>query len=304
MGVLLIGLGLVVVGVFVGVLAMVAYSTTPHGVARSLSMIDAAVDDHVSVSRELPFRPRLVTPLHAWMVSIARALSPNGTEARLAKLLDQAGSPEQWTVDRLLTIKGAALFVGGFFGLFVGGGLTLRGILIAAAVAVALFFVPDFLAFNLVLHRRQETGKGLSEALDMLTVCVEAGLGFDAALLQVARNLDTVIAGEFARVLSEIQIGKSRTEAFQALGERLNTPDIRNFVTALVQADRLGLPIAGVLREQTAAMRLMRRQRAEEKAQKTTIKILFPLIFCIFPSLFIVVVGPGAIRLMNAFGHM
>jgi tight adherence protein C len=136
----------------------------------------------------------------------------------------------------------------------------------------------------------------------MLSVCVEAGQGFDAALLQVARNVDGPISGEFARVLSEIQIGKSRGEAFSSMGDRVTLPEVKNFITALVQADRLGLPIAGVLREQTVNMRLVRRQKAEEKAQKVTIKILFPLMFCILPALFIVIIGPGAIRMMQAFG--
>ncbi len=107
------------------------------------------------------------------------------------------------------------------------------------------------------------------------------------------------IAGEFARVLSEIQIGKTRGEAFASLGERTTAPEVKNFVSALVQADRLGLPIAAVLREQTKEMRIVRRQRAEEQAQKVTVKILFPLLLCIFPALFIVIIGPGAIQIID-----
>ena len=146
--------------------------------------------------------------------------------------------------------------------------------------------------------------KGLADALDMLTVCVEAGQGFDAAILQVARTVSGPIAGEFARVLSEMQIGKSRGEAFSSLGERTTAPELKNFVSTLVQADRLGLPIAAVLREQTKEMRVVRRQRAEEQAQKVTVKILFPLLLCIFPALFIVIIGPGAIQIMDAFSGL
>ena len=135
----------------------------------------------------------------------------------------------------------------------------------------------------------------------MLTVCVEAGQGFDAAILQVARSVTGPIAGEFARVLSEIQIGKSRAEAFASLGERTSAPEVQTFVSTLVQADRLGLPVGVVLREQTKEMRVVRRQRAEEKAQKVTVKILFPLLLCIFPALFIVIIGPGAIQIMTSF---
>ena len=135
----------------------------------------------------------------------------------------------------------------------------------------------------------------------MLTVCVEAGQSFDGALLQVARSTTGPVAGEFARVLSEIQIGKSRGEAFSSLAQRTSVAEAKNFVTALVQADRLGLPIAGVLREQSTQMRLVRRQRAEEMAQKVPVKIVFPMILCIFPALFVVIIGPGAIRIMEAF---
>jgi tight adherence protein C len=137
----------------------------------------------------------------------------------------------------------------------------------------------------------------------MLTVCVEAGQSFDGALLQVARSVDGPIAGEFARVLSEIQIGKSRGDAFTSLAKRTSVEEAKNFVTSLVQADRLGLPIASVLREQSTQMRLVRRQRAEEKAQKVPVKIVFPMVLFIFPALFIVVIGPGAIRVMSAFSH-
>src|SRR6476646_5958319 len=150
--------------------------------------------------------------------------------------------------------------------------------------------------------RKEQKINGLADALDILSVCIETSQRFDAALLQVARNVDGPISGEFARVLSEIQIGKSRGEAFSAMGDRVTLPEVKNFITALVQADRLGLPIAGVLREQTGNMRLVRRQKAEEKAQKVTIKILFPLMFCILPALVIVTIVPGAIRMMQAFG--
>ncbi|MGL5909548.1 MAG: type II secretion system F family protein, partial [Phycicoccus sp.] len=170
--------------------------------------------------------------------------------------------------------------------------------------ALAGFYLPDLLLYNLALKRTDEVRKGLADALDMLTVCVEAGQGFDAALLQVARNVDGPIGGELARVLSEIQIGKSRGEAFAALGERTTAAEVKNFVSALVQADRMGLPISGVLREQTREMRVVRRQRAEEQAQKVTVKILFPLLLCIFPALFIVIIGPGAIRIVDTFSGL
>jgi tight adherence protein C len=160
------------------------------------------------------------------------------------------------------------------------------------------------LVYNMGAKRQDVLRRGLADALDMLTVCVEAGQGFDASILHVARSIEGPVAGEFARVLAEIQIGKSRGDAFTSLAARTKVPEIQTFVTALVQADRLGLPIGSVLREQSKQMRLIRRQRAEEKAQKVPIKILFPMLLCIFPALFIVIIGPGAIRMINTFSHL
>jgi tight adherence protein C len=135
--------------------------------------------------------------------------------------------------------------------------------------------------------------------MDLLTISVEAGLGFDAALSQVARNTTGPLAEEFFRVLQEMQIGMGRLEALRALGERNNLGDLRSFVTAMVQADAFGIPIANVLRVQSAEMRVKRRQRAEETAQKIPVKILFPLIFFMLPALFIVVAGPGVIQIID-----
>jgi tight adherence protein C len=174
----------------------------------------------------------------------------------------------------------------------------------AVGGAAAGFYLPDLLLMNMGQKRQEELRRGLADSLDMMTVCVEAGQGFDAALMQVARSVDGPVAGEFARVLSEIQIGKSRGEAFSSMAARTTVPEAKNFISALVQADRLGLPIANVLREQSHQMRLVRRQRAEEKAQKVPVKILFPMLFFIFPALFIVIIGPGAIRMIDAFSHM
>jgi tight adherence protein C len=221
----------------------------------------------------------------------------------MTRRLDLAGNPGTWTAERIMGGKGAGLLIGAAVGLLFGG-FAVRGVLFALAGGAAGFFLPDLLLYNLGLKRQEELRLGLADSLDMMTVCVEAGQGFDSALLQVARSVDGPVAGEFARVLSEIQIGKSRGEAFSSLAARTTVPEAKNFVSALVQADRLGLPIGSVLREQSNQMRLVRRQLAEEKAQKVPVKILFPMLFCIFPALFIVIIGPGAIKIMDAFSGM
>ncbi|MEO6586045.1 MAG: type II secretion system F family protein [Knoellia sp.] len=196
-------------------------------------------------------------------------------------------------------MKGAGLVVGAVLGLLYAG-FTLTGLIAAVILAAALFYLPDLLVYNTALRRQEQLRKGFADALDMLTVCVEAGQGFDAALSQVARTVTGPIGGEFARVLSEIQIGMTRAQAFQGVGERNTAPEVRNFVSALVQADRLGVPIGGVLREQTKEMRIIRRQLAEEKAQKVQVKVLFPVLLCIFPVIFVVLLGPAAISIYRA----
>jgi tight adherence protein C len=270
-------------------------------VAKSLALIERTVNERDVVKHELDARDRLISPFFNRMRALAIRLSPSGAVDRLGRMLERAGNPKGWSPDRLMAFKGVALLFGAALGFLLAGGVSLSGLLLAVLIATALFFLPDLLVYNLSLRRQETTARGLADALDMLTVSVEAGQGFDAALLQVARNVEGPIAGEFARVLSEIQIGKSRGEAFAAMGSRIPLPEVRNFTTALVQADRMGLPIASVLREQTSTMRLARRQKAEEMAQKVTVKILFPLLLCIFPALFIVIIGPGIIKYLEAF---
>jgi len=276
---------------------------TTTGVARGLEMIEESVSPQDVARSELSASDRLIIPFYTRMKRLALRFSPSGTSARLSRLLDLAGNPENLTLERLLGFKGAGLLLGGVLGLFYGG-VSLKGLLFGALGATAGFLLPDLLVMNIGTKRQEVLRRGLADALDMLTVCVEAGQGFDGAILQVARSVEGPVAGEFARVLAEIQIGKSRGAAFSSLTARTKVPEIRTFVTALVQADRLGLPIGGVLREQSVQMRLIRRQRAEEKAAKIPVKILMPMLLCIFPALFIVIIGPGAIQMIHTFSKL
>jgi tight adherence protein C len=270
------------------------------GVARSLDLIERTVNHREVGKADLPAMERLVAPLLKRTRALAQRLSPDGTNDRMVRRLDLAGNPGAWTPERIMGAKGIGLIVGGVVGLLFGG-FGLKGLLIAAAAAVAGFYLPDLLLMNIGMKRQDELRRGLADALDMLTVCVEAGQGFDAALMQVAKATTGPVSGEFARVLSEIQIGKSRGDAFSSLAGRTTVAEAKTFVSALVQADRLGLPIGNVLREQSNQMRLIRRQHAEEKAQKVPVKILFPMLLCIFPALFIVIIGPGAITIVQTF---
>ncbi|GII05873.1 type II secretion system F family protein [Planobispora takensis] len=249
------------------------------------------------------FADRVLRPLAGRFGGLAHRLTPAGMVARMNRSLTYAGNPPKWPVERVMQMKGLGLLAGGFIGLLYGSGL--GGALLVlgvAAGAAAGFFLPDLLIYNLGVRRQQEIAKTLPDILDMLTVSVEAGLGFDAAVSQVRHNAEGPMAGEFARMLREMQLGKPRTDALRAMSERTTVMELRGFASSVVQASELGIPIANVLREQAREMRLRRRQRAEEAAQKVPIKILFPLLFCLFPALFVIIIGPGALSIMELLG--
>ena len=164
------------------------------------------------------------------------------------------------------------------------------------------FFGPNLYLYQKVHERSERLQRDLPDAIDLLTISVESGLGFDAAVQQVARNTEGPLSEEFSRVLREMQIGQGRADALRALGERTNVADVRSFVGAMVQADSFGIPISQVLRVQSTEMRVKRRQRAEEKAQQVPSRSPIPLIFCILPTLFIAVMGPAVLSIMDSFG--
>jgi|CZKT01.1.fsa_nt_gi tight adherence protein C len=298
-GSVLLAGGLVALGLAItmAVVAMLPARSGLHGVAGALAAIEHRYAQHDPAAAAQAADPFAALP--GWVRGLAARLSPSGIAGTLQRRLDLAGNPARWTPDRMLGVKGLGLLVlGGLGGLFGLPSLGLT-VLCAAIGGAAGFFVPDVLLYNAGVKRQARIQALLPDALDMLTVCVEAGLGFDAALGQVARNTRGPLASEFARALQEMQIGASRSHALRAMVARTTVPELRSFVSALVQAGELGIAVATVLREQAKEMRLRRRQRAEEKAQKVPIKILFPLIFCLFPALFVVVLGPGIISIAH-----
>ena len=181
-----------------------------------------------------------------------------------------------------------------------GWAFLLSLLLVVGPLAVG-FFGPDLYLYNRAEHRSEEIRRTLADAVDLLTISVEAGLGFDAALQQVARNTEGPLAEEFSRVLREVQLGKGRTEALRALAERTNVDDLKVFVGSMVQADAFGISIGQVLRVQTAEIRIKRRQHAEAKAQQVPVKIMVPVILNVLPCLFAVIMGPAAIQMMKNF---
>lgn len=300
-GTVLLAGGLAALGLAIALLvvAVVPARPTERGVAHAL----AAIDQNYSQSSSAAAGDGdFILP--GWLRSLALRLSPSGIAAKMQRRLDLAGNPGRWTPDRILAVKGLGLIALAMLGALLGLRNPVLLILYAAIGGAMGFFLPDILLYNAGLKRQAKLQVALPDALDMLTVCVEAGLGFDAALAQVARNADGPLAAEFARALQEMQIGKSRSQALRALADRTTVPEARAFVSALVQASDLGIPIAQVLREQSKEMRVRRRQRAEGKAQQVPVKITFPLILCIFPALLVIVLGPGAINIAHSlFGR-
>lgn len=231
----------------------------------------------------------------------AAKLTPADYTRRLQRRLDVAGNPKGWEPERVLAYKGIGLLGLGLLGFALGSEYgPLVTILGLVGGALAGFYLPDLWLKNLGDKRQLELRKGLPDAIDMMTVCVEAGLGFDAAISRVALNMAEPTSLEFARVMQERQFGKSRVEALRAMSERSTVAEVRTFSSALIQSSELGISIGDVLRSQSHDMRIKRRQRAEELAQKLPVKILFPLLACIFPVLFIVVLGPAAIGIWES----
>jgi tight adherence protein C len=302
---LLIGLGALAGAVAVAVLTLAGGGGSRVDVARALAAAQPRRPDGSVAPRDQPVRQRLVVPLLRRFGGLGRALTPTEAVARLQRQLDYAGNPPGWPVERVVPVKGLTLAAGVVFGAALGSVFAgMAGAVVGVpAGAVLGLLTPDLLVYNAGLKRQQEVLLSLPDVLDTLVISVEAGLGFDAAMAQVGQNGKGPLAREMVRVLQEMQIGKSRPDALRALARRTTVPDLRTFVTAVVQAGELGVPVAGVLREHAREMRIRRRQRAEEAAQKVPIKILFPVLFCLFPALFVVILGPGVLQIMAAFAR-
>jgi tight adherence protein C len=257
-------------------------------------------------NRELarPARERLLKPFYNAALGLTRRFTPAGARDAIRRKLVMAGSPFGWDPDRVLVAKVACLSGGVVLGLLFLGlfsfawPLRVLGFL---AIALLGYWLPNVVLTNAVQRRQNEIRSALADSIDLLTICVEAGLGFDAALAHVSKNTDGPLADEFYRTLQEVQLGRSRNEAMRNLAARSNVPELRAFVLAMVQADIFGVSVANVLRIQAKDMRVKRRQLAEERAMKVPIKVLFPVLFCIFPALFVVILGPAIMRIADVF---
>lgn len=232
------------------------------------------------------------------------AAAPVGYAGWLEKQIILAGRPIGWTVSKIVTWKLVLMLVGVLFGLMfvlVGGPHPMK-VAVSLLATTLLFFLPDVLINSRAHDRQGAIRRLLPDTLDQMTIAVEAGLGFDGAMAKAARNGNGPLAEELIRVLQDMSIGRTRRESFQELERRTSSEDLRRFTRAVIQADAYGVSIGDVLRVQAGEMRLKRRQRAEEQAMKVSVKILFPLVFCLLPVLFIVLLTPAVINALSSFG--
>ena len=241
---------------------------------------------------------RTLEPLVARLAGLTRRYTPRGRITGLEQRLLLAGASGGWTVERILAVKAlVAIAVGALALLRLMVAPSLVGVLLALGIGVFGFFGPDILLRIKTDKRQQIIRRELADTVDQLTIAVQAGLGLDAAIARVAVAAEGPLAAEFARVSQDVRAGMRRGDALLAMSDRVQLPELRQLVVALAQAEKLGVPIAQTMKVQASELRLKRRQHAEEQAMKLPVKILFPMMFCIMPCLFIVILGPAAISI-------
>lgn len=251
-----------------------------------------------------PFSERVLLPLITNLAEFAMRLSPQRSTEALQHKLDLAGNPYDLTRYIGIRVLAAVLFGGlGIALTVVAKTLPFIQRVLLPVVGFGLgYYLPVLSLGRKISKRQDDIIRSLPDALDLLTICVEAGLGFDAAMARVAEKWDNELSVAFTRVLQEIQLGKLRREALRDMVDRMEVRDVSTFVAAIIQAGQLGVSLARVLRIQSDQMRVRRRQRAEEMARAATLKILPPVAFLIFPALLIVLLGPAAIQMLTVFG--
>lgn len=302
------------VSVMAGIVLLVRSLAGTHAVAKSqrlptkrsqkrvmiAGLTSGSMDVRIAML-ERPMTERVVRPGVAALARRARQLTPAELVKSLERRIALAGVGATWPIERVLAAK-----------LTLGGGGLLLGLLNLAtkpsggALLIALllvsvgYFVPDFALYHFSIKRQEEIQDELADTLDQITVTVEAGLGFEASMDRAARSGGGPLKRELSRTLRDIQLGVPRAQALENLLQRTDVRDLKNFVHAVLQSERYGIPIAQILRVQSAELRTKRRQRAEERAMKVPVKIVLPLMLCILPTLFIVLLGPAVIRISNS----
>jgi tight adherence protein C len=248
-----------------------------------------------------PAKDRLLRPIIGRLARLTGRFTPAGYAEQIKRKIEIAGNPAGMDVDRFLALKVlCSVAIPGVIWLIRGylhqSGL-LKGFLLPGVVAVCLFMFPDQSINKKMKERQKAIARKLPDILDLLVISVEAGLGFEQAIDRTIAAVPGALSDELRRTLQEIRVGKSRADAMRSLDTRCEVPELRGFIMAILQADQFGVSIGRVLRGQADEMRIKRRQKAQEKAMKAPVKMLFPLMLCIFPSLFVIILGPAAIQI-------
>jgi tight adherence protein C len=272
--------------------------------AEYASRGEVATLEEIELSQ--PFIERVVYPAAKKFGELAQRFTPQNAIVETRKKLERANAP-RWLEPTLFLSSRI------FFGLAMGGLIflvfsfspsmdvfSLSGLLMIGGFTIAGFFLPNLVIDRNIKRKQRLVLNAMPDALDLLTICVEAGLGFDAALKKVVEKWDNDLSMAFARVLQEIQLGKLRREALRDMSDRLGLPEMESFVAAVIQSEQLGVSMARVLRVQSDAMRVKRRQRAEENAQRAPIKMLLPMVFLIFPTIVLILLGPAVLQIMRS----
>ena len=297
-----LGMGGSVIVIFVGLasrrrLDVVEERLGEFGTRSALTLEEIELSD--------PFSERVIKPMLRTIANAFARLTPRRNLESIQHNLDLAGNPYGWTPAEFTGLRLAvAVFLTALaFGLtFVTRSPLQNRVLITALGALLGYVLPGIWLTLRIRTRKANILRALPDALDLLTISVEAGLGFDAAMTKVTEKWTNELSQAFTRVLIEIQMGTVRRLALRAMADRADVPELTSFVAAIIQADQLGVSLARVLHIQSEQMRIRRRQRAEELAHQAPIKMMIPLVFLIFPALFVVLLGPALPSLRSAFG--
>lgn len=302
-----IALGFVFAAVLLVALTAQSYVAERRSLYRSLRnvrTIELGAGDVRKQELAQPIMRRVVFPSLRAVGHGIRRFTPSSVIDRLDQELTYAGNPAGWDGERVLAVKvvlSAVLVLAALVSIPVLDLQVAQGIVLAPILGIVGYYAPEWILRSQSSKRQHSIQLALPDSLDLMSITVEAGLGFDAAVERVAQRMGGPLGEELYRVVQEMRLGKSRSEALRDLGNRSNVAELRSFTLAMIQADIFGIAIGQVLKVQAREMRIKRRQRAEEQAQKVPVKIVVPLIFCIFPALFVVILGPAGITIMDQF---
>jgi tight adherence protein C len=296
--------GAIFLAIAVGAFILVSGLGGPTALETAADRIDVSYAPASAVPPDEKAKEKPFAPAVQQVVSLGRRVTPKGATAKLQRWLDYAGNPPAWPPERLMEMQGIGLLVFGVLAALLAltfGFPTIWIVFLTVLFAGIGFWAPFIVVFDLGQRRQQTLRRELPDAIDLLTLSVEAGMGFEGAVAQIAATMPGALSREFARMLHEMQMGMRRADALRALSERTTVIELRTVCTSLLQATELGIPIVDVLREMAKEMRIRRRQNAETAAAKVPVKVVFPLVLCLLPALFVVVIGPGVIRILGAF---